>query len=154
MSPADSTLNAKSDSVPATARARSRFQFSLGTFLLAFVTMAIVGGMLADEFRLANQLMQRVNRYTLYWWDHRQTMTRDDVRSQFGAEPTATKDAPTEDSFQWHGWLLTHEYRVSYDDAGHPTTTRGGHYPRVGAGALVLVLVAAAWFWRLWPRRS
>lgn len=133
-------------------RLPSSLQFSLSTLLLVAVTVGIVVGTLADEFRVAEQMRQRVNGYTLHWWDHRETMTREEVRTWLGANPTADTAGTSEETFRWNGWLFAHEIRITYD-GDHPGRTVAAHVPRLGAGSVVLLLVAGLWCWRLVRRR-
>jgi hypothetical protein len=132
-------------------QAASWFQFSLGTLLLALVSVVLVGGMLAEEVRLKNLHRKQVNNYVVAWMDRRTTMTRDDVRSFFDVPPTPESAGTDIEVFQWRGWLFTHEYMIGFSPEGRPTTTIGVDRPRLGIGALVLAVLAVFWSWR-WCR--
>ena len=125
-----------------TKAAASLFQFSLGTLLLVLVSVALVGGMLAEEVRLTNRHMQQVNNYIFAWMDRRTTMTRDDVRSFFDVPPTPESAGTEIEVFQWRGWLFTHQYMIGFNAEGRPTTT---------IGAIVPAWELGHWCWRCWP---
>jgi hypothetical protein len=137
------------------AKRPSFFQFSLGTFLLVLVSVALVAGMVAEEIRLTDRLMGQVNRYITAYMHRGQGLTRTEVRAFFDAPPTPDSAGRETEVFRWHGWLLTHEFHISFAADGHPTRTMGGKRPRLGLGAAVLagLLVFWAWRWRQWAIR-
>ena len=137
------------------AQRRSFFQFSLGSLLLALVSAALVAGMLAEEIRLTDRLMGQVNRYITAYINRGQNLTRAEVRSFFDAPPTPDSAGRETEVFRWHGWLLTHEFQITFAADGHPIRTIGGKRPRLGLGAAVLagVLVFWVWRWRQWAVR-
>ena len=137
------------------AKRPSFYQFSLGSLLLALVSVAIAAGMVAEEIRLTDRLMGQVNRYIIAYMNGRENLTRAKVRSFFDAPPTPESAGRDTEVFRWHGWLLTHEYQITFAADGHPIRTIGGKRPRLGLGAAVLagLLVFWVWRWRKWTVR-
>lgn len=148
-SPPKSRMNPPRINPPLTTRPAC-FQFSLGTFLFALLSVAVVVGMLAEEVRLTNHHMRQVNRYSMDWFDQCQSMTREDVRSYFDVPPTTESVGKEIEVFRWNGWLLAHEYHITFSSEGHPIRTTGGALPRLGLGAAVLALLAGSWLWLVW----
>lgn len=137
------------------AKRPSFFQFSLGSLLLALVSAALVVGMVSEEIGLTDRLMGQVNRYITAYINRGQSLTRAEVRSFFDAPPTPDSAGQETEVYRWHGWLLTHEYQITFAADGHPIRTIGGKRPRLGLGAAVLagLLVFWAWRWRQWALR-
>jgi hypothetical protein len=100
--------------------------------------------------RLTNHHMRQVNRYVMDFFDLRSTMTRADVRAYFDVPPTPESVGKEIEVFRWHGWLLDHEYHMTFAADGHPTRTMGGARPRLGLGAVLLALLAGLWLWLVW----